>query len=248
MVIIPAIDILNKKCVRLTNGRPDFQTIYSSDPIKIAQEFCKNGAYFIHIVDLSKAIYKDSCNIEIIENIVKSVNANFQVGGGIDSLDRIDKLIKIGVKRVIIGSSAVKNPLFIKDAVKIFSSDKICIGIDVKNGNIAVDGWKNRSEWDAVGFGMLMRDYGADRFIITDISKDGTLKGPSINMIKNFAKTVGGKITASGGVSSITDIEKIAALTPYGIDSLIIGKALYENRFKYEEAVKFLKNRRKYAD
>jgi len=237
MQIIPAIDIYQGMCVRLIQGKKSTFKVYYKNPEDAVRMFTDQEVEILHIVDLSSAIDKDKCNIGIISNIIKNHDIKIQLGGGMDSLNKIGHWLCKGAYRIIIGSKAVKNPEFAKNAVKNFGTDKICVSVDFKNKMVAVNGWEKVTSINFIDFGLKMKDYGISRFIVTDISRDGSLKGPGIEKTLWFSKNVHSRITISGGISSLHDLNKIRKSDIKGVDSVIIGKAFYENLFTYSEAI-----------
>ncbi len=234
MKLFPAIDIKNGQCVRLKQGRFEDVLVYSDIPLNIAKQWEAKGASFIHIVDLDGALVGHSVNDEVIKNIVSEVKIPIQVGGGIRSIKDIENKLSLGVNRVIIGTKAVKDPAFIKEAISLFGADKIVIGIDAKDGMVAIEGWEKISTYQAVALAMEMKSYGVKTIVYTDISKDGMLLGPNISHTKELAQTTGLDIIASGGVSCMKDLEMLREINVYGA---IMGKALYENRIELSKAV-----------
>ncbi len=232
MIIYPAIDLLDGKCVRLLQGDYDKVTVYSENPADFANIWVKKGAKFIHVVDLNGAKTGKSSNDSVIKNIVENIDVPVQVGGGIRSMSRIDELLSLGVKRIILGTVAVKNPDLVKDAVKKYGKS-IAVGIDAKDDYVATDGWLNKSSYKAEEFAKEMVKIGVKTIIYTDIKRDGMLVGPNLKAMKSMAKAVSCDVIASGGVSSIADIE---ALSKTGVSGVITGKALYENKIDLQEA------------
>ncbi|GMQ58906.1 1-(5-phosphoribosyl)-5-[(5-phosphoribosylamino)me thylideneamino]imidazole-4-carboxamide isomerase [Vallitalea sediminicola] len=234
MRLYPAIDIKNGKCVRLKQGKFNEQTIYSNDPYVIAKKWVDNGASYIHVVDLDGALDGNWTNKDAIKKIVDSVNIPVQTGGGIRSIRDIEDRLSVGITRVIIGTLAVKNPSFVKDAVKKFGSDRIVVGIDAKDGMVAINGWEELSVVSALDLCKQMRGYGVKTIVYTDISKDGMLIGPNIDYTKYLIDETGLDIIASGGVSSIKDLKDVEIINAEGA---IIGKALYTNTIDLKEAI-----------
>lgn len=235
MRIFPAIDIKDGKCVRLSQGRFDNVLIYSDTPMNIAKLWEAQGASFIHIVDLDGALVGYSVNDEVIKKIVSEVNIPVQVGGGIRTIKDIEHKLSLGVDRVIIGTKAVSDPAFIKEALQSFGADRIVIGIDAKDGLVAIEGWETISNYNAVSLALEMKKLGVKTIVYTDISKDGMLQGPNITHTHEMAKATGVNIIASGGISSLKDLELLQEVNIYGA---IIGKALYENKINLEKAIK----------
>ncbi|MDF2541132.1 MAG: hisA [Herbinix sp.] len=234
MKLFPAIDIKNGQCVRLRQGKFEDVLIYSDTPLKIAKLWEAHKASYIHIVDLDGALVGHSVNDEVIKSIVNEVKIPIQVGGGIRTMNDIEHKLNLGVGRVIIGTKAVKDPGFVKDAVKAFGRDRIVIGIDAKDGMVAIEGWEKLSTHHAVSLALEMKKIGVKTIVYTDISKDGMLQGPNISYTKEMSEITGMNIIASGGVSSLKDLE---LLHEAGIYGAIIGKALYENRIDLKTAV-----------
>ncbi len=235
MKLFPAIDIKNGQCVRLRQGSFQDVLVYSDNPLKIAKQWEACGASFIHIVDLDGALVGHSVNDEVIKSIVAEVKVPIQVGGGIRTIKDIENKLELGIDRVIIGTKAVKDPGFIKEAVSTFGSKRIVIGIDAKDGMVAIEGWEKVSSYQAVSLAMEMKKLGVRTIVYTDISKDGMLQGPNIPHTKEMVEVTGLNIIASGGVSSLKDLEMLEEINVYGA---IVGKALYEKRIDLKKAVK----------
>lgn len=236
ITLYPAIDMRGGNCVRLLQGDYDKETIYGDSPFDMAGRFAAEGAEWIHMVDLDGA--KDGKRVNdrfVIEAAQKLTNVKIQIGGGIRSEEDILHYLENGVDRVIIGSIAVSNPEFAIEMIKKYGA-RIAIGIDAKNGYVATHGWIDTSELKAVELGKRLADAGADTFIFTDIATDGTLAGPNIAAVCEMAEVTGKNVIASGGVSSLADLQALAA--EKGIGGAIVGKALYENRFTLKEALK----------
>jgi phosphoribosylformimino-5-aminoimidazole carboxamide ribotide isomerase len=234
MKLFPAIDIKNGQCVRLRQGSFKEVLVYSDTPQDIAGQWEAYGASFIHIVDLDGALVGYSVNDEVIKSIVDRVKIPVQVGGGIRTIKDIDNKLNLGINRVIIGTKAVKDPAFIKDALHTFGADRIVVGIDAKNGMVAIEGWEKISSYSAISLALEMEQYGIDTIIYTDISKDGMLQGPNITNTRDMVQATGLNIIASGGVSSLKDLEMLSQINVYGA---VIGKALYEGRIDFKKAV-----------
>ena len=234
MKLFPAIDIKNGQCVRLKQGSFQEVLVYSNTPERIAKQWEAAGASFIHIVDLDGALAGHSVNDEVIRKIVVEVGIPIQVGGGIRTAKDIEHKLSLGVTRVIIGTKAVKDPSFIKEVIDTFGSDRIVIGIDAKDGMVAIEGWEKVSSCQAVELAQEMKKYGVQTIVYTDISKDGMLQGPNVAYTKELSEATGLNIIASGGVSSMEDLQQLSDSNIYGA---IIGKALYENRIDLIQAV-----------
>ncbi|MBS4213222.1 1-(5-phosphoribosyl)-5-[(5-phosphoribosylamino)methylideneamino]imidazole-4-carboxamide isomerase [Neobacillus rhizophilus] len=234
--IYPAIDMRGGKCVRLLQGDYDKETVYGDSPFDMARSFAADGAEWIHMVDLDGA--KDGKRVNdrfVIEAAQKLANVKIQIGGGIRSEADIAHYLENNVDRVIIGSIAVSNPEFAIDMIKRYGG-QIAVGIDAKNGYVATHGWFDTSEVKAVELGKRFAEAGAETFIFTDIATDGMLSGPNIAAVSELAEVTGKNVIASGGVSSLADLQALS--TAKGIGGAIVGKALYEKRFTLKEALK----------
>lgn len=234
MKLYPAIDIKNGQCVRLKQGKFDDIIVYSDNPAEIAKEWERCGASFIHLVDLDGALCGHAVNAEVIKKITSSVSIPVELGGGIRSIKDIEEVLALGVSRVIVGTKAAETPNFIAEAVSKFGADKIVAGVDAKDGLVAIHGWETVSNIRALDLCIEMKKMGIKTIIYTDISKDGMLSGPNVYQTKLLSDKTGLDIIASGGVSSLKDLEMI---NEAGIHGAIIGKALYEKRINLQEAV-----------
>ena len=223
MTIYPAIDIIDGKCVRLVQGDYSQKTTFSDSPLDVAKKWRSMGGEFIHLVDLDGAKSGDTLNFELVTRIAKALDIPVEIGGGIRNMETVDKYLQNGVFRVIIGTAAVKNPEFVREAVEKYD-DRIVVGIDAKDGMAAISGWEDVSEAPALELAKRMRDYGVKSIIYTDIATDGMLGGPNIEAMREMKNNVDVEIIASGGVSSIDDVRK---LKETGVEGAIIGKALY---------------------
>ncbi|MEI8032826.1 MAG: 1-(5-phosphoribosyl)-5-[(5-phosphoribosylamino)methylideneamino]imidazole-4-carboxamide isomerase [Chlorobiaceae bacterium] len=235
MLIIPAIDIKDGKCVRLTRGDFSQKKIYLDNPRDMAIIWRKQNAKMLHVVDLDAALTGEMVNFEKISEIVAELDIPVQVGGGIRSADAVKRYLDIGVSRVVIGSAAVTNPRLIDEVLKSYRPSQIVAGIDAENGEPKIKGWTESTGLQDFELGLRMKAMGIERVIYTDISRDGMMQGFGYESTKRFAEKTGMKITASGGVSSSMDLRKLAELAPCGVDSVIIGKALYECNFPCQE-------------
>lgn len=237
MLIYPAIDIFNGKAVRLYKGDYNQMTVYSENPPEIAEEFKKQGATHMHIVDLEGAKNGTIPNFETVLAIKKAGGLFCEVGGGIRDMETVDKYISAGLDRVILGTAAVKSEGFAEKAVKKYG-DKIAVGIDIKDGFVAIKGWTEKSEITAFHFAEQMQNIGVKTLICTDISKDGAMKGTNHELYKELMEKFSMQIIASGGVSSIDDVKKLAQRNTYGA---IIGKAYYTGDINLKEAIEVAK-------
>lgn len=237
MFIFPAIDLYDKKAVRLFKGDYNEMTIYSDTPWEIAKDFENEGAKFIHIVDLEGAKDGTTPNIDVIKKIRESCKLFIEVGGGIRNIQTIEKYISIGVDRVILGTAAVTDEEFLKEAIKKYG-DKIAVGADIKDGYVAIKGWVEKSQYNCFEFFEKMENLGVKTIICTDISKDGAMQGTNHELYKELSKKFKIDIVASGGVSSIEDVKKLRTLDIYGA---IIGKAYYLKKISIKEAIEVAK-------
>lgn len=237
MEIFPAIDLYNKKAVRLYKGDYNNLTVYSDNPAEIALDFRNQGASHMHIVDLEGAKTGETPNLDTIKNIIDNVKLFTEVGGGIRSMEVIKKYIDIGVDRVILGTAAVTDEEFLKCALDKYG-DKIAVGIDIKDGFVAIKGWTEKSQYSCNEFMQKMQDMGIKTIICTDISKDGAMKGTNLELYKELSEHFNVNIIASGGVSTIDDVKKLRKMDLYGA---IIGKAYYTKAISIKEAIEVSK-------
>ncbi len=241
MIIYPAIDIRGGRCVRLTEGRFDKETVFADNPADMALKWAEAGAEYLHVVDLDGALAGKSVNLAVVSTIVKSVNIPVQLGGGIRTLDNIEEVLEAGVSRVILGSVAVRNPELVREACRKFGS-QIVVGIDARDGQAAVDGWEVSGGVGAEELAKKMAEAGVARIIYTDISRDGTLQGVNVAATASLAKAAGIPVIASGGVKSLEDITALkAANTQGGIEGVIVGKAIYTGAVDVAAAIRLAK-------
>ncbi|QTA81985.1 1-(5-phosphoribosyl)-5-[(5-phosphoribosylamino)methylideneamino] imidazole-4-carboxamide isomerase [Desulfonema limicola] len=236
MIIIPAIDIKNGKCVRLLQGRMDAETVFSLDPSAMAERWADEGAEIIHIVDLDGAVEKQPKNLDAIKKIISAVNIPVQVGGGIRDHQTIEKYIDLGIKKVIIGTEAIKNPGMVKDACKQFPGC-IVVGIDAREGMAAIEGWTQTTKTSAIDLAREFEDCGVAAINFTDIHRDGMQTGPNIEETRKLAQAVSIPVVASGGVSTLEDIYNLLPLEPEGVVGVITGKALYSGTLDLRQAI-----------
>ena len=234
MILYPAIDIKDGKCVRLKQGKFDEITTYYENPFEADTLWKDGGADYIHIVDLDGALEGVSKNIDVIGNIASGLDVPVQVGGGIRSVKAAKALLESGVSRFIVGTIAIKDRELLKEMVDEFG-DKVVVGIDAKDGKVAIDGWENVSSKDSLELAKELQDMGVQTIVYTDISKDGMMSGPNFEVYEMLKKELSLQIIASGGVSSIDDLKK---LNDIGVDGAIIGKALYNGAIDFKEAKK----------
>jgi len=236
MIVIPAVDIKNGKCVRLCQGRMDAETVFSDDPAAMAHKWDVSGVEIIHVIDLDGAIKKRPKNAEVIRDIIATVNAHVQVGGGIRNLKTIETYLQLGVYRIIIGTEAIRNPQLVKDACRLFPGH-IVVGIDARNGLVAIEGWTETTRTRAVDLAMQFEDQGVTAINFTDIHRDGMQTGPNIEETRKLAETISIPVVASGGVSTLQDIRNLLPLEPLGVMGVITGKALYAESLNLAEAI-----------
>ena len=235
MKIFPAIDIKDKKCVRLVKGDFDNKTEYQMSPVDQASKYKDHGFKNLHIVDLDGALTGETVNLDIIQEIVSKFDLNIEIGGGIRNFESIQKYTDIGVEKVILGSVAIKNKNFLKEACQKFPN-KIALGLDAKDGYLSVSGWKESSSQLTLDYLKEVNNFGASRLIYTDINRDGTKKSPNFEETVKVADNSNCPVVISGGVSSINDIKKAKSLK--NIEGIIVGKAIYDGDIKLEELAK----------
>jgi phosphoribosylformimino-5-aminoimidazole carboxamide ribotide isomerase len=235
MIILPAIDIRHGKCVRLVQGRDDAVKEYSSDPVRMALHWEQEGAEWLHVVDLDAAMTGSMENNHLIETILEAVRIPVQLGGGIRALERIEECIVMGASRIVLGTAAVEDPPLLQEAVKRHG-DYLAVGIDVKNAHIATRGWKSETDSEAATFAKRLALHGVRTFVVTDIAQDGMLTGPNYALTEQIASVTRASVILSGGIGSLEDLSRARALEERGVDGIIIGKALYENRFTLKQA------------
>ena len=237
MKIFPAIDIKDKKCVRLVKGNFDNKTEYEISPVEQARKYKDSGFKNLHIIDLDGALTGETVNLEIIEDIVKKFDINIEVGGGVRNFDSIQKYTDAGVEKVILGSAAINDKEFLENACKKFPN-KIALGLDAKDGYLAVSGWKKNSNLKTFDFLKEVNDLGVSRLIYTDINKDGMKTSPNFEGTEKIANNSNFPVIISGGVSSIEDIKKAKELNNKNIEGIIVGKAIYDGDIKLEDLAK----------
>lgn len=236
MLIIPAIDLKEGRCVRLTQGRRTDVKIYDGDPVEIAKRFEDSGARMLHVVDLDGA-FEEANNRKIVRRIIKSVQVPVQFGGGMRSIHDVQQMIEFGAAQVVIGTLAAESPELLESFVQLFGF-RICVGIDARNGMVVTHGWEREEKLSAIELGKRVADAGVDRIVYTDVARDGTLVGINLEQTCLVARESGLRVTASGGLSSLDDVRGLNEVASCGVDSVIIGKALYEGRFTLEDALR----------
>ena len=239
MKIFPAIDIKDKKCVRLIKGNFDNKTEYEVSPVEQAEKYKDYGFKNLHIVDLDGALTGETLNLDTIEEIVSKFDLKIEVGGGIRNIDSIKKYNDVGVEKVILGSAAIKDKSFLKESCEKFPN-KIALGLDAKDGYLSVSGWKENSNQLTLDYLREVNNFGASRLIYTDINRDGMKQSPNFEETTKVAETANCPVIISGGVSSIDDIKKAKKLNNKNIEGIIVGKAIYDGDIKLEDLVKEL--------
>ncbi len=237
MIIIPAIDLRGGRCVRLTQGQASAETVYAENPIKIAKRWYDEGAEMLHIVNLDAALNKDDTeNLKALERILYEVNIPVQFGGGVRTMDDVRRIDELGATRIVIGTTAIEDPILLQNIIDEFGST-IVVGIDAREGKVALRGWEKLSNINAIDFAQKVAELGVERIVDSDILRDGMLSGINLDATREIAEASGLHVTASGGVASLDDIHALKALESSGVDSVIVGKALYEGVFTLEEAL-----------
>lgn len=237
MLIIPAIDLKDGRCVRLKQGRKSDVKVYDGDPVEIAKRFEEAGARMLHVVDLDGAFAgNDSSNRKVAQQIIRALGMPVQFGGGLRRVEDVQELIEYGAARVVIGTLAAESPETLERFVQLFGA-RICVGIDARNGQVLTRGWEKQEPLSAIDLAHRVAAAGVERIIYTDVSRDGMLEGVNVEQTCAMARASGLHVTASGGVSSLADLKLLCEASACGVDSVIVGKALYENRFTLQEAL-----------
>jgi len=237
MLILPAIDLRQGRCVRLLQGRKQDETVYDHDPAAVAERFVAAGAQRLHLVDLDGAFRGQGANLASIQEIVRRTRIPVQVGGGLRTREDVRRMLDLGVASVIIGTMAVKHPQELETALQEQSCEPLILGIDSRNRKIAVEGWQEDTELDDTEFALHWKERGVQRVVFTDIARDGMLTGPNLDALRDMAQRTGLKVTASGGVSSAEDLLQLQKLEADGVDQVIVGKAIYEGRIDLAEVL-----------
>lgn len=237
MNVIPAIDLLEGRCVRLFQGDYEQSQVFNENPVEVARQWADEGATRLHLVDLDGAKAGKPENWQAIEAIVKAVDLPIQVGGGLRDADRVSALFDLGVQYAILGTAAVENPELVGQLSSQFPG-RIIVGIDARNGKVATRGWLETSEVMAIDLAKRMGEQGAAAIVYTDIKRDGTLKGPNLSALRELATAIDTPVIASGGVSSVTDLLSLLSLVPSGVSGVIVGKALYTGDVPLKEAIR----------
>lgn len=241
MLIFPAVDLKEGKVVRLLQGKMEAATVYADNPLEVARDFARQGAEYLHVVDLNGAFAGEPVNDRVIKEIIRAVPLKVQVGGGIRTLERIEELLELGVERVILGTVAVRNPELVAEAVRRYG-ERIVAGIDAKDGRVAVQGWAETTDISAAALALEMKKAGVRRVIYTDIARDGMLMGVNVESTAELARASGLAVIASGGIAGLDDLRRLQAQAKQGIgiEGAIVGKALYAGAFTLKEALTFM--------
>ena len=236
MLVIPAIDLKDGTVVRLHQGQAEQVTHYSCDPVSVAREWNGQGAKWMHVVDLDGAFFGCPKHLAVLERMVKASDTSIEFGGGLRSLLDIEKALRIGVARVILGSAALTDPGLIAEVVKRYG-ERIAAAVDVREGKVRTSGWQEESRDTPIEVAQRLKSTGIERIIYTDIQRDGTMRGPNVEATKQIAIDSGLRVIASGGVSALDDIRALKRIESFGIEGVIVGKALYERLFTLAEAI-----------
>jgi phosphoribosylformimino-5-aminoimidazole carboxamide ribotide isomerase len=236
--IFPAIDLRDGRAVRLLQGRKGSDTVYDAEPLEIASRYQAGGAQMLHVVDLDGAFSEpNSHNRRVLRELISQLSIPIQFGGGLRSLNDMAHVIELGVSRVVIGTVAVEAVERLDQALRLFGADRIAVGIDARDGQVLTRGWEMEGNLSALDLAKSVASIGIERIIYTDVTRDGMLSGVNVEQTAAVARESGLKVTASGGVSSLADITRLKSVSESGIDSVIVGKALYEGRFTLAEAL-----------
>ena len=241
MLVIPALDLRDGLCVRLVQGDMSSEIVYSDEPVQMARQWEEMGASYLHIVDLDGAFTGAPKNLEIVKDIVKNLSIPVEMGGGIRSYEAVKEVLDLGVDRVILGTAAILSRELVSKCVQDFG-EKIAVGIDGRDEMVAIEGWESTVEMTVYDLAQGITDLGVKRIIFTDTRRDGTLRGPNLESTKKIAEISRLKVIASGGVSSTEDLYKLKELEAYGVDGVIMGKALYSGAVHLKQALEILEN------
>lgn len=235
MILLPAIDMINGECIRLYKGDYKQSTVYG-DPLEIAKNFQALGAEMLHLVDLDGAEAGNPKNLQVIKTLIQQLDIPLEIGGGIRTMETIKMYLDLGIKRVILGTAAVENMALVACAAAVYGN-RIVVGIDADQGMVKTRGWLQEANISAVQLAQEMKELGIERIIYTDINRDGTLMGPNLNETASLANEARVRVTASGGMSSLEDLVEVMKLEAFGVDEVILGKALYENKIDFKAAL-----------
>ena len=241
MEVIPAIDLRDGRCVRLVQGERGTETIYSDEPVEMATRWETLGAPRLHVVDLDGAFTGSPQNLDVIKEVVKAVKIPVQLGGGIRTMEMVQKVLELGVDRVILGTAAIFTPELVSQCNEEFG-ERIIVGIDGRDGLVAIEGWESTVEMTVELLAERIAKVGIKRVIFTDTRRDGTLRGPNLEATKKLAQSSGLKVIASGGVSTLADLRAVKLLKPYGVEGVIMGKALYSGAISLKDALNVMED------
>ncbi|MGQ9646477.1 MAG: 1-(5-phosphoribosyl)-5-[(5-phosphoribosylamino)methylideneamino]imidazole-4-carboxamide isomerase [Thermodesulfobacteriota bacterium] len=247
MIVIPAVDLKDGRCVRLSQGRMDQESVYSEDPVQMAKYWESKGANRLHVVDLNGAVTGMPVHQSVIEEIVKSIRIPVEVGGGIRDMETIDTYLSSGVEWVILGTVALRNRGLVEEACRQFRG-RVVLGIDSRKGRVAIQGWKEEVSLEAIELAKQFEGFGLSAIIFTDIERDGMSTGLNLEMTGALARAISTPVIASGGVSKIEEIEHLMALESDGVIGVIVGRALYTGRLNLEEAIRVAKRKTSHAE
>ena len=245
MIVFPAIDLRRGKCVRLRQGRPDAETVFSDDPVAMAEHWASQGAQWLHVVNLDGAFGqapstgsgRGSSNLRVVGEITTAVGIPIQFGGGLRTMADIGETLELGLARVILGTVAVKEPSLVAEAVQRFGAGRIVVGIDARRGKAATHGWQEVSSVAATELALRVKELGVERVVYTDIARDGMLSGVNVEAVRELAQRTGLRVIASGGVSSLGDVRRLKLAEASGVEGVIIGQALYSGALELREAI-----------
>lgn len=240
MLIFPAIDLRQGRCVRLYQGDPDQETVFSEDPVEVARTWAEEGIPWLHVVNLDGAFGEQGDTPQAVRRLIEAVasqQVQVQLGGGLRTLEAIDQALSWGVGRVILGTVAVEAPDLVGEAVARFGAERVVVGLDARDGQVAVKGWQESSGQQVLDVALAMKERGVERLIYTDIARDGTQQGVNVAATGELAQKSGLKLIASGGVGTLDDLRQVRWIEPYGVEGVIVGRALYERAFTLQEAL-----------
>jgi len=238
MIVIPAVDIKDRKCVQLVQGDPERKLVELEDPLKVAERWVDEGAEMLHVVDLDRAIYQRDTNVDIVKEILSTLEVPVQVGGGIRTVEDAIDLIDAGAYRVILGTSAVKNPEIVEELSKEVGREKVMVALDSRGGKVVVKGWRERTGYSPVDIGKVLEKKGAGSILFTDVDVEGLLRGVKIDTVKILVEELSIPVVASGGVSTYEDIVKLRDI---GVEGVVIGSALYKNLLDLRRCIEISK-------
>ena len=242
LLVIPAVDLKGGRCVRLLQGRPEAETVFSHNPVQVARGWQAAGAKWLHVVNLDGVLGRVSPNLQVLGEILREVEVPVQFGGGMRDLASVEGVLGMGVARAILGTVAVLEPEVVAEVVARFGAERIVVGIDARGGKVAVRGWQEESTLSALDVALRVKELGVERVIYTDIARDGMLAGVNLAATRRLAQRSGLKVIASGGVASLDDIAALKSLVPFGVEGVIVGRALYTGAVDLGEAIALAAN------